>query len=56
MDKTNVLKDQAYKIATDKYTTASYSYNPSTRATAMIAYALLTIAEKITKPNVSEVT
>lgn len=49
MDKTNELKDQAYKIATDKYTDVSYSYNPSTRTTAMIAYALLTIAEKLTK-------
>ena len=50
MDKINELKDKAYNIAT------CHTYNASTRTIAMIAYALLTIAEKLTTPNGSEVT
>lgn len=56
MGKTKELKDQAYKIATEKYEPNSYNYNPSTRSTAMIAYALLTIAEKISTTSDKEVT
>lgn len=56
MGKTNELKDQAYKIATEQRQDTSYNYNASTRTTAMIAYALLTIAEKLTTPNETEVT
>lgn len=49
MGKINELKDQAYEIATEQLQDASYNYTASTRTTAMIAYALLTIAEKLTK-------
>lgn len=49
MDKINELKDQAYKIATEQLQDASYNYPASTRTTAMIAYALLTIVENLIK-------
>ena len=54
MDKINELKNNAYVIATDKCGPNSYNYNPSTRSTAMIAYALLTIAEKISTTSDKE--
>lgn len=54
MDEINALKNNAYVIATDKCGINSYTYNPSTRTTAMIAYALLTIAEKLTMPKDKE--
>ena len=56
MDSINELKGQAYEIATESHRDGTYNYTASTRTTAMIAYALLTIAEKLTMPNDKEAT
>lgn len=48
MGKTKELRDKAYRIATAE------CYNASTKTNAMIAYALLAIAEKLATPNDKE--
>jgi len=48
MQRIKQLKDEAYKIATQTHRCA-YNYDAEARVSAMNAYALLTIAENMSK-------